>query len=325
MTIVVTGASGYVGSRVAAAYRARGERVVTPDLRDLSALSAVDRRSVRHIVHCAAVTRFDVSREVATAVNVGLTERVLRFADTCSSLEAVGLASTVYASGLRSGRIAENLGDNAAGFANEYERSKWEAERLAAVAYGDLPVRVLRLATVVADDTAGTVSQQNAFHTTLRLVFYGLLSLVPGEATTPVHVISGRYAVDAILAVMDDEEARGTHHLTPKKPISLGDLLDMAWARFEADPDVARRRLMRPLLVDADSFDDLSRESAALGASVAGQAVAAMGPFARQLYVHKDVVAEKCPVAPDEPAPLVAAAIDHLVRTRWGRRDVVAA
>ena len=325
MSVVVTGASGYLGGRVASAYRARGELVLTPDLRDAAALEVIDRRSVRTIVHCAAVTRFDVSAVVADAVNVGLTERVLRFADTCQSVEAVGLASTVYASGLRSGRIAENLGDNAAGFANEYERSKWEAERLAWVAYGDLPVRVLRLATVVADHVDGVVTQQNAFHTTLRLVFYGLLSLVPGETTTPVHVISGRYAVDAVLAVLDDADAAGTYHLTPNRPIVLGDLLDLAWARFAAEPDVVRRRLLRPLLVDAGSFDELVRESASLDASVAGQAVATMGPFARQLYVRKDVVADKCPVPADDPARLVAAAIDHLVRTRWGRRDAVAA
>ena len=91
---------------------------------------------------------------------------------------APGFAVDAVQRGGGSGEVAERQhGD--AGFANHYEWSKWAAEQ-AVLTAADLPVSVLRLPTIVADDDDGEVTQYNAFHNTLKLYFYGLLSLVPG-------------------------------------------------------------------------------------------------------------------------------------------------
>ena len=353
-TVVVTGADGYVGSRVAARLVDQGRRVVMvvrdPDVRpqvtsplacrgarlhvaDISTiggLDGLDTTEVTEVVHAAAVTRFNVDYATARAVNVEGTRTVLRWADRCSGLDAVALVSTIYASGLRGGPVPEALGDDRAGFANHYERSKWEAEQIAATEFAHLPIQALRLATVIADDAGGTVTQRNAFHTTLRLVYYGLLSLLPGGPATPVHLVSGRYASDAIVALLRDGSARGTYHLTsaPEATLSLSDVLDAAWSRFAEEPDFARRRVLRPLFADADSFAVLARETESFGGSVVAQAMATMSPFARQLYVHKQVMVERARsvlgrhgVEEDDVSALLRNAIDHLVTTRWGRAD----
>ena len=349
--VVVTGADGYIGSRVAgallergqtvvaivrdpaarpdvtSALRAGGATIVQADLTDPGALHGLDPRSVRRVVHAAAVTRFNVDRETAQAVNVDGTRAVLEWAARCDDLDAISVVSTVYASGLRAGRVAEAPLAAPAGFANEYEWSKHEAERIALAEFDHLPVQVVRLATVIADDESGAVTQRNAFHNTLRLLYYGLLSLVPGDPDTPLHLVSGRYATAAIVALLDASiPGRVANVAAPA--LRLADVLDAAWARFEAEPDFRRRRVLRPLFADEDSFAVLARETESFGSSVVAQAMATMAPFARQLYVAKDVdvaiargALASHAIEADDIERIVTATIDQLVTTRWGRTD----
>src|SRR6266705_64776 len=87
---------------------------------------SIDPKEIRCIIHSAAVTRFNVDLETSQKVNIEGAEKLFRFAARCPSLEALGLLSTVYASGLRAGAIEEEPLDESKGFANHYERSKWE-------------------------------------------------------------------------------------------------------------------------------------------------------------------------------------------------------
>jgi hypothetical protein len=52
---------------------------------------------------------------------------------------------------------------------------------------GELPLSVARLATVIADEERGAVTQFNAFHNTLKLFYYGPLSLMPGNPATRLY------------------------------------------------------------------------------------------------------------------------------------------
>lgn len=327
MAVLITGAGGYLGSLVAQRYRAAGEEVVahgraTGDLAGAEPFAGVDPSSITRIVHSGALTRFDVSRDDARAVNVEGTRKLLAFARRCPRLEALGFVSTVYATGLRAGPIEERLYDGGPGFANEYERSKWEAEQLVAAA-GDLPWRILRVATVVADDDSGRVTQHNAFHETLKLWFHGLLPLVPGDGATPLYLVTGDFVSSAIVSLLD--AGAGVYHLAHAENLTLVEMLDVVAAAFDEVESFRRRRVLPPLLGDRETFDLLAAGVDAFGGGLVRQSLGSVVPFARQLFVRKDVDNSRLRAAlgdryqaPD-PSELVRRACRHLVGTKWGR------
>ena len=296
------------------------------DLREAAPFRRVDAAAVSDIVHAAAVTRFTVDAETARAVNTEGAEKLLRFTEDCPSLRGVGLLSTLYATGLHGGVQREAVCTDEAGFANHYEESKWRAEQLA-VASAPFPrVSILRLATVLADGGDGRVSQYNAVHNTLKLFFYGLLSLMPGNPDTPLHFVTGDFATRAVAAVMDADDSRGVYHVTGSgtEPLRLATLVDLAFEEFARDPDFARRRVLPPLFADRESFETLVSGLSKVGGGAVNQALSSVAPFARQLFVRKDVRNDRLrALMPDHdetrPADLVARTCRQLVATRWGR------
>lgn len=356
-TVLVTGGGGYLGRRVAERLLGAGDARVdlwvhAADERALAARRAelapafapwgdrarisggelgaeepfagVDPRDVTAIVHSAAVTRFNVDEETARVSNVEGTARALDFAERCPRLRAFVLLSTVYASGLRPGLLAEDPLDGGGPYANHYERSKAAAEAL--LRARPLPGRVVRVATVVADDLSGRVTQHNAVHNTLQLLFYGLLSTIPGRAETPVYLVTGELVAEAVVAVLERGEDGSVYHAAHRREqsMALGPLLDRAWDTFAEDESFRRRRLLRPLLVEEEAFGLLDRALTTFAGGAVSQALSSITPFARQLFVARDVRNERLLAllgrdpAPD-PARLVEAACRELVRTRWGR------
>ena len=336
MTVLITGAGGYVGRLVAARYEQAGHEVVAhgraagdlADAEPFAGVTAEQRDSITHIVHSGAVTRFDVDRDTARAVNVEGTEKLLAFARRCPRLESLGVVSTVYSTGLRAGPIAEQLYDGDAGFANDYEWSKWQAEQRVAETGDDLPWRILRVATVVADDPSGAVGQHNAFHETLKLWFHGLLPLVPGDAATPLYLVTGDFAADAIVAVMGLVSGRGVYHVAhaAADSLTLGQAVDVVSECFESVDGFRRRGVLRPLIGDEETFDLLVSGVSSFGGGLVRQSLQSVVPFARQLFVGKELdnrrlreVLGDSYRAPDA-TELVRRTCDWLVATRWGRR-----
>jgi nucleoside-diphosphate-sugar epimerase len=359
-TTLITGADGYLGRMIAARLLAGGDdrlilgvRAADPaeldtkrsalgafledtppgrvtiapiDLREDAGLDALAGEPVTAIVHSAAVTQFSVDKDTANSVNVAGTARVCEFARRCDRLGRLLLLSTVYSAGRQTGRVDEVAHTGSAGFVNCYEWSKWAAERLALTQYaGALPVSVLRLSTIVADDEGGTVSQLNAFHHTLRLFFYGLMSVVPGDEKTPIHVTSGDYGASAAVRLLDPAVPDGIYHACPAGPPSFRDMMDIAFDVFDSDETFRRRNLVRPLFCDLQSFRDLVQLTRMTRSGAVLAALETFVPFADQLYLHKDVSSERLNAvwpghrAPDQAA-LVAGACRDLVTTRWGRR-----
>ncbi len=352
--ILVTGAGGYLGQRLVerlldtsdatvvafvhgapdappappTALARFGDRLVMAagELGEDGAFAGVDPAAITHIVHGAAITRFNVEAELADRVNLGGARQAFELATRCPRLEHLVQVSTVYAAGLREGEIAEAPLDRAVRFANHYERSKWEAEQLLLTSYRQLPATIARVATVIADDLGGVVNQKNAVHNTLRLLFHGLLSLVPGSATTPVYFVTGQLVVDALAALVLGDVRPPVVHVSHGLDESgtLGDLLELAYEVFERDPGYRSRRLLRPLLVDADSFELLVSGIDGFGGDAVRQALTSVAPFARQLFSSKQVRNDELRrVVPGyqapRPAELVRRTVEHLVATRWGK------
>ena len=364
-TILITGADGYIGRRLALRLmetsnrplmlwiraagdaefqvkkaRLSGQLIASDgrlsfacgDLGQDNPLAGVDPSSVHTIVHTAAVTRFNVDEKTAQTINVAGTQKVLRFAASCPHLECFALVSTIYSSGLKEGLIKEEPLDGRDGFANYYEQSKWQAETALLTDYGQLPWKILRVATIIADDEDGQVGQQNAFHNTLKLFYYGLLSVVPGQAGTPLYFVTGDFVTDAICAAVSSPINRVVYHVTygREETPTLGALIDIAFATFGQDDRFRKRRVLRPLYCDLGSFGLLADGMAAFGKGIMNQAVASVSPFAPQLFITKDVDNSNLRSAMvDYVVPplgeLLRSTCAYLIRTRWGKESEIAA
>lgn len=292
----------------------------------------VEPETITHVVHAAAVTRFNVEADIAQQVNVEGTRKLLDFCRQCPRLEHFTLLSTVYSSGLRPGDIEETPFDAASGFANNYESSKWAAEQLLISRYLDVPWQIFRIATVIADDDGGAVTQYNAFHNTLKLLYYGLLPIVPGKAETPLYFVTGEFVTAAIFELLVSGELNSIYHVahTEEESLCLGELLDITFKTFDRDAGFSRRRVLRPLYADEQSFARLADSIQGLSGEVIRQAVGSVRPFAKQLFFRKRIcnarLVSRWPGyrAPD-PRQLVARICDHLVETRWGREAATTA
>jgi nucleoside-diphosphate-sugar epimerase len=337
LTLLVRGTAATLSAKVARMRAFVGEEAATRiewlegDITDPGALAGVDTQTVTTIVHSAAVTRFNVEQPLARAVNVEGTAHVLALAQRCRALRSLGVLSTVYSSGLRPGPIDEAPLDDQHGFANFYEWSKFESERLAWARKDDLPIKIIRLSTVIADDDSGHITQQNAFHNTLKLYFHGLLSLLPGNDDTPVYVITGRFAADALMALLDPQVGPGFFHLSHEAADSptLGSMIGRVFDRFDEYEGFQRRRVLRPVRASQGAFDDLAEGIESFGGDIVKQALRSMTPFARQLYVKKQFSNQRMRMAfkgyrPEPHDQIIDRVSRYLVNTRWGRQDAAA-
>jgi thioester reductase-like protein len=365
--ILVTGADGYLGSTLArlllqhspeaglilwirsgdqSEFESKVERLkavlecgvsnqkrisfATGDLTSEACFDAVDPGTISNIVHSAAVTRFNVDAQTAQSVNVMGTKRVVEFAKKCRKLEQLCQVSSVYASGMAAGVVSEDVVSDTCGFANHYEQSKYSAEKAIIDDGSGLPWTVVRVATIFADDSSGTVTQYNAVHNTLKLLYYGLISVVPGNADTPLYLITGDFAARAVASVLKHGSKQNIYHAcySREECTTLGNFVDLAFETFETDPGFKKRRILKPLFTDLEAFNVLS-EAVTTGFSdgITKQAISSVSPFARQLFIDKDVKNDKLRqimgnyVVPNADE-LVRRTCKFLCQSKWGRSEV---
>jgi nucleoside-diphosphate-sugar epimerase len=291
----------------------------------------VEPQAIRWIIHTAAATRFNIDVDTARQVNIAGTRKVLELAARCPHLERIALLSTIYTSGLTAGTLPEVAFDGKDGFANYYEWSKWEAERLVLTEFAHLPWQIIRIATVIADDTSGAVTQQNAFHNTLKLFYHGLLALLPGAGDTPLYFITGEFATTAVLELLQHGAARTIYHVAHRQEesIVLEPLIDLVYDTFSQDRRFATRRVLKPLFADQETFALLADGVNTFANRVVSQAVASVAPFSRQLFIKKRVLNDRAAaLLPDYTAPdptaLIRRTCEVLMAEGWQRRDRLA-
>lgn len=264
--------------------------VLQSDLANLIENLAPHRADISMIIHNAAKTAFNVDEATANSVNRDASLSLLKFATDCPQLESFTYVSTLYASGMTAGPIKEEF-FNTPVFANHYERSKWEVEQAIRTQFHQLPWRIARVATVIADGDNGVVVQHNAIHNTLKLFYYGLISILPGRTETPIHLVDGEFTAKSLAAVINKGQNQKIYHVCYDQAASilLGRFIDIAFEEFNKDETFKSRRLLKPLFADEKSFDTLVTNMKGFGGSVLNQGLASISPFGRQLFVKKEV------------------------------------
>jgi thioester reductase-like protein len=206
-------------------------------------LSAADRArlvgSVDRIIHCAASISFDLPLHEAREINV---RGVGRVAELAREIAATGTlrrfvhVSTAYVSGRHAGEFREEDLHVGQEFRNTYERSKNEAEQLLGAAR-DLPLAIARPSIVVGHSVSGWTSAFNVLYWPIRAFERGLLREVPAREDSIVDFVPVDYVTDGVLALLDDEDARGTYNLVAgQQALSAGELVALHAAVTGLEP-----------------------------------------------------------------------------------------
>lgn len=232
-----------------ALYSAIGERII-PVVGDITIDSLGVEGSVResllssvtHVIHCAAETSVQKSREDSRKVNVHGTANVLSFAQSMPALQRFIHISTAYVAGCRSGRIMEDDPLPPA-FNSQYEESKAEAENL--VRASGLPFSICRPGMIVGNSVNGRTRNFNTVYYALKLLLLGRLRFLPVSKNHTVNIAPADYVADSVVDLATEPDAEGkTFHLTAPAQMlpTVGELVDEVrkWAEDNLDLSIPR-------------------------------------------------------------------------------------
>ena len=161
------------------------------------------------IFHLAAVYDLSVAAAFAWRVNVDGTRNVLHLARAAAAgtgLRRLQYVSTCYVSGRYPGIFAEDDLELGQPFANHYEHTKHEAERLVVKARdAGLPVTIYRPSVVVGDSVTGATSKFDGPYYALQVILrqHGTaLMPLPGDPTQVFfNLVPSDFVVDAVAAL----------------------------------------------------------------------------------------------------------------------------
>jgi thioester reductase-like protein len=285
--VVLTGATGFVGSELLKRFLERGDRHVyalvrasddeaaaerLPKHEGLTAVAAdIERPNLgldagtadaiaedaTTVVHCAASVSFDYDLERSRRVNVDGTRHVLELAERCAQrgdgLGRLTYVSTAYVAGAHRGLFREDQLDVGQRFRNPYEQSKFEAEELIRKRANGLPLQVLRPSIVVGDRRTGRTSSFNVLYGPLKAYARGRLPAIPGRRRSPVDIVPVDYVADAVHELASNG-GDGTFHLVAgENATTVGRLLKLASKSLRKPaphvlPPKLYRRIAHPLL-----------------------------------------------------------------------------
>jgi long-chain acyl-CoA synthetase len=206
------------------------------------------------VIHDAATVDWAAPLETTRRINVDGTRRVLELAQLGyrrGALRRFDYVSTCHVCGKRTGNILEASLDDSAGFFNNYEQSKFEAETL--VRRSGLPFSTFRLSSVVGDSRTGYSSTFRVMYWPLKMLSRGMAWVVPADRAGMLDIVPIDFVCEALEALSADPSMRGkTFHLAagPERSSTIGELLDLAASRFRVRP---------PMLISPSTFDTYLR------------------------------------------------------------------
>lgn len=306
--------------------------VITGDItqEDLGISDLAFTNKITHIIHAAATTRFDLPLEEARRINVKGTANALQLAKRCDNLKQFGFLSTAYVSGKRIGKIYEKERVHHDGFVNSYEQSKYEAEGLIETAEPDVPTATYRLSTILGDSKTGKVLHFTAPHQSLRIMYLGLASMVPGTPDYLVDLIPSDYAALTLFELFSKRFKAGqVFHITAgkKKSYTLKELIDESFRYLgELDPQWQSRQYPKPVIASAEAFELFLRSVKDADNHLLRGVVSALGNFAHQLNYPKEFDIANLSVSlpkyeknlPDV-REYYSKVVQYCLKTNWGK------
>ena len=197
---------------------------------------------ITHVVHCAAETGLQKSREHLWNINVEGTRRMVSLAERLPRLQRFTYVSTAYVCGTQHGRIMEDapLTDS---FYSLYEQSKASAEAI--VRASSLPYVICRPGMIVGNSQTGRTRNFNTVYYVLKLMLQGKLHLVPVSSSQRVNVVPVDYVAQQVADLTMNPSAAGkTYHLTaPSDRLpQVGELVTAVrlWAKEHLNTDIAQ-------------------------------------------------------------------------------------
>ena len=195
---------------------------------------------ITHIIHTAADWRL-LPLDELRKTNVQGTANVIALAKDANKhhhIDRFSHISTAYVAGAAKGIISENQLTDQYGFFTDYERSKYEGEKLLQAVKEDLPISIFRPSMVVGDSITGAIKTFNTFYFPMRLFLTGKMRFMPVSRSLKINVVPVDYVAKSVVQLTFEPKAEGKtfHVVAPYELLpSLGELLDFVqkWAKTE--------------------------------------------------------------------------------------------
>jgi dephospho-CoA kinase len=232
----------------------RRAEVLVGDVCDMDlGLSSLEYRALSKelswIHHLAGIYWMGIDEQTARSVNVTGTRAMLDLARDAPRLERVVHWSTAMVSGDRRGTWYEEDLEAGQKFHNAYERTKFEAERLARTAMQRLPITVLRPGIIVGDSRTGEIDKLDGPYYLITLIatnMSGLRLPLLGRGESPLHLVPIDYVIEAAWQVARRDDAAGkTFHLVDPAPMRAREVFEAVAQHANTEPP--RGHIPRPL------------------------------------------------------------------------------
>ena len=293
--------------------------------------------TVDEVFHCAAATKFDNNMsDIHTQTNIVGTDLIALFCMT-RKLKRLHHISTAYVAGKRRDTVLENELERGQLFNNNYERSKYEAERNLSlfVKRHQIPCTIYRPSIITGDATTGYTKNydniyvfgkglsrlknhkiQNIYRDKRLINVSRPTSLrIPGDKYGTINLIPVDYAARSIIAISRRTESiNNTFHIVNPSPPTLGELAE--WMKLETGIHYIKIVPMR----EFETLPHTLQERLFLQGTEAFQFYMFGEPYfdstnAKQLLRGTGI---ECPLITQE---FIHRFIQYGVDTRWGKKN----
>lgn len=204
---------------------------------------------VSTIIHSAAILEFYGEDRAGEPwrTNLGGTRHMINLCRECE-IHDIHHVSTAYVAGIQDGPSMEDALDVGQTFRNDYEESKFLAEKeVRAIDFAD-HVTVYRPAVITGDSVTGYTNTYHGIYLYLRLLAMLIPSLPEDEdgyRNTPIrlritgeerrNVIPVEWISAVMLRLFETPEARGgTYNMAPDEPMKAGDMIKWCGEYFKS-------------------------------------------------------------------------------------------